>query len=148
MAQARRYNFIGPVGEHAGAMTPARRPPEPEPPPLHLHVHMPRKTRDAEAPPAPERPAEKDPEAILAEIRRDPSGALRAYADGQECDLMPALPQNADGFWEHLGFVRVNEEVLTHLGGSWDHPPEVESGWEDGPDLEASRQKAQELLGK
>ena len=36
---------------------------------------------------------------------------------------MPPQADNPEGFWEHLGFVAVNDEVLGELGGAWDLPP-------------------------
>jgi GT2 family glycosyltransferase len=42
---------------------------------------------------------------------------------GPESDLMPPQADNPDGFWEHLGFVALNDELLTELGGAWDLPP-------------------------
>ena len=36
---------------------------------------------------------------------------------------MPAQADNPDGFWEHLGFVALNDELLSELGGAWDLPP-------------------------
>jgi hypothetical protein len=42
---------------------------------------------------------------------------------GPEDELMPATPDNQDGFWENLRFVEVNEEILGAVGGGWDEPP-------------------------
>jgi GT2 family glycosyltransferase/glycosyltransferase involved in cell wall biosynthesis len=42
---------------------------------------------------------------------------------GPESELMPARPDNPDGFWEHLRFVQLNDEVLNASGGAWDLPP-------------------------
>jgi GT2 family glycosyltransferase/glycosyltransferase involved in cell wall biosynthesis len=42
---------------------------------------------------------------------------------GEENDLMPSQADNPDGFWEHLGFVALNDELLHELGGAWDLPP-------------------------
>src|SRR5438876_5877765 len=42
---------------------------------------------------------------------------------GSESDLMPPQADNPEGFWEHLGFVALNEELLNELGGAWDLPP-------------------------
>ena len=39
--------------------------------------------------------------------------------------LMPPQTDNPDGFWEHLGFVALNDELLDALGGAWDLPPKV-----------------------
>jgi GT2 family glycosyltransferase/glycosyltransferase involved in cell wall biosynthesis len=42
---------------------------------------------------------------------------------GPKDELMPAQADNPDGFWEHLGFVALNDELLNELGGAWDLPP-------------------------
>jgi GT2 family glycosyltransferase/glycosyltransferase involved in cell wall biosynthesis len=42
---------------------------------------------------------------------------------GSESDLMPAASDNPDGFWEHLRFVQLNDEVLNAVGAAWDLPP-------------------------
>ena len=33
---------------------------------------------------------------------------------------MPPQADNPEGFWEHLGFVALNDELLNALGGAWD----------------------------
>ncbi|HZS16634.1 MAG TPA: hypothetical protein VFA51_01750, partial [Candidatus Udaeobacter sp.] len=42
---------------------------------------------------------------------------------GSKDELMAAQADNPDGFWEHLGFVALNDELLSQLGGAWDLPP-------------------------
>jgi len=42
---------------------------------------------------------------------------------GSESDLMPAASDNPDGFWEHLRFVQLNDEILNAVGAAWDLPP-------------------------
>jgi len=42
---------------------------------------------------------------------------------GPENQLMPAQADNPDGFWEHLGFVALNDKLLNEVGGAWDLPP-------------------------
>ena len=44
---------------------------------------------------------------------------------GPESDLMPPQADNPEGFWEHLGFVALNDELLSDLGGAWDLPPKT-----------------------
>jgi GT2 family glycosyltransferase/glycosyltransferase involved in cell wall biosynthesis len=58
---------------------------------------------------------------------------------------MPAQADNPDGFWEHLGFVALNEELLNELGGAWDLPPGPD---EDFPHrrLDPLRMKARLLI--
>lgn len=36
---------------------------------------------------------------------------------------MPAAADNPDGFWEHLRFVKLNDEILNAVGAAWDLPP-------------------------
>jgi GT2 family glycosyltransferase/glycosyltransferase involved in cell wall biosynthesis len=38
---------------------------------------------------------------------------------------MPPQADNPDGFWEHLRFVALNDELLNELGGAWDLPPKA-----------------------
>ena len=51
---------------------------------------------------------------------------------GDEPDLMPPAAENPEGFYEHLGFVRINDEVLNVAGAGWDCPPPAGFDWDDG----------------
>ena len=64
---------------------------------------------------------------------------------GEERDLMPALPDNQDGFWEHVGFVELNDAILDDLGGWWDCPPARPPGW-DERQAEALKPRVSRLL--
>jgi GT2 family glycosyltransferase/glycosyltransferase involved in cell wall biosynthesis len=64
---------------------------------------------------------------------------------GPKNELMPAQADNPDGFWEHLGFVAVNDELLNALGGAWDLPPKVDENFSD-PGLDPLRMKARLLI--
>jgi GT2 family glycosyltransferase/glycosyltransferase involved in cell wall biosynthesis len=64
---------------------------------------------------------------------------------GPKNELMPAQADNPDGFWEHLGFVAVNDELLNALGGAWDLPPKVDEDFSD-PGLDPLRMKARLLI--
>ena len=59
--------------------------------------------------------------------------------------MMPAAADNPDGFWEHVRFVDLNDEILSAVGGAWDLPP-----WEDetfqNDRLDPIRAKAQLLI--
>jgi O-antigen biosynthesis protein len=70
--------------------------------------------------------------------------ACGLYLGPQE-ELMPAQTDNPDGFWEHLGFVALNDELLNALGGAWDLPPKVEEDFSD-PRLNPMRMKARLLI--
>jgi hypothetical protein len=58
---------------------------------------------------------------------------------------MPAGPDNPEGFWENLRFVRINDRVLTRLGGSWSHPPALSPGWESSAEVAQVRDEAAAL---
>jgi GT2 family glycosyltransferase len=64
---------------------------------------------------------------------------------GPKEELMPAQADNPDGFWEHLGFVTLNDELLSELGGAWDLPPKSEENFGDSR-LDPLRMKARLLL--
>ena len=66
---------------------------------------------------------------------------------GPESDLMPAQADNPEGFWEHLGFVALNDELLSELGGAWDLPPKADEDFTTVR-LDPLRLKARLLIEK
>ena len=64
---------------------------------------------------------------------------------GEKNELMPAQADNPDGFWEHLGFVALNDELLNALGGAWDLPPKADETFMR-PELDPLRLKARLLI--
>ena len=64
---------------------------------------------------------------------------------GPKDELMPAQADNPDGFWEHLGFVALNDELLNELGGAWDLPPKSDETFEHAR-LDPLRMKARLLI--
>ena len=58
---------------------------------------------------------------------------------------MPAQADNPDGFWEHLGFVALNDQLLNELGGAWDLPPNANENFRQ-PRLDPLRSKARLLI--
>ena len=72
--------------------------------------------------------------------------ACGLYLGPQE-ELMPAQTDNPDGFWEHLGFVALNDELLNALGGAWDLPPKREENFAHAA-LDPLRMKARLLVEK
>jgi Sulfotransferase family len=50
---------------------------------------------------------------------------------GDDADLMPPAAENPKGFYEHLEFVRLNDEVLNVAGAGWDCPPAAGFDWSD-----------------
>src|SRR5215216_5042461 len=63
---------------------------------------------------------------------------------GDEADLMPPAAENPEGFYEHLEFVRLNDEVLNVAGAGWDCPPAAEFDWNDEA-LDPYRERARQL---
>src|SRR5213592_227467 len=64
---------------------------------------------------------------------------------GPKSELMPPQADNPEGFWEHLGFVALNDELLNELGGAWDLPPKTDETFEHAR-LDRLRMKAQLLI--
>jgi hypothetical protein len=63
---------------------------------------------------------------------------------GEEADLMPPADENPEGFYEHLQFVRLNDEVLNVAGAGWDCPPPADFNWDDAA-LDSFRARARRL---
>ena len=66
---------------------------------------------------------------------------------GDERDLMPAAEENPEGFYEHVGFVDLNDEVLNAAGAGWDCPPPADFAWDDAA-LDPYRERARELASE
>ena len=81
----------------------------------------------------------------VQERRCSPGYCTRvAYTSVRKNELMPAQADNPDGFWEHLGFVALNDELLNALGGAWDLPPKLRRI--SAPPLDPLRMKARLLM--
>ena len=66
---------------------------------------------------------------------------------GEDDELLPASPDNTDGYWEHRDFVSLNDEVLLGLGSAWDLPSaKVREGWPYEERFNPSRVRAEILL--
>jgi len=65
---------------------------------------------------------------------------------GPKSALMPPQADNPDGFWEHLGFVALNDELLEALGGAWDLPPKRDETFLNVPRIDSLRMKARLLV--
>ena len=64
---------------------------------------------------------------------------------GPQNQLMPPQTDNPDGFWEHLRFVALNDELLNELGGAWDLPPKASENFKHVR-LDPLRMKARLLV--
>ncbi|MFN8676657.1 MAG: sulfotransferase [Thermomicrobiales bacterium] len=63
---------------------------------------------------------------------------------GPEDSLMPPASENPEGFFEHLDFVSLNDEVLNEAGAGWDCPPPGTTNWSD-PAFDRHRERARAL---
>jgi hypothetical protein len=59
---------------------------------------------------------------------------------------LPPGPDNPAGYFEVSAIMELNNDLLAHLGGSWDQPPVLDPGWEEHADLDAYRSRASEVL--
>jgi hypothetical protein len=60
--------------------------------------------------------------------------------------LMDPNEANSSGYFEHKGFLKVNEALLAHFGGSWADPPRLGKGWEHDPALDILADEAKTLI--
>jgi hypothetical protein len=55
---------------------------------------------------------------------------------------------NPTGYWENRAIKELDDELLAHLGGSWDQPPVLEDGWELDAGLAPFRARAVATLAE
>jgi GT2 family glycosyltransferase len=67
---------------------------------------------------------------------------------GRDEDLYKATPENPDGYWEHVRFVALNDEILCALGGGWDRLPRVPDRWRHDARLKEIHRKAKRLVSE
>lgn len=65
---------------------------------------------------------------------------------GPEDQLLGANSGNQEGHYEHKGFLKTNDALLHHFGGSWEFPPRFEAHWEETIALDAVRVEARALV--
>ncbi len=66
---------------------------------------------------------------------------------GPSNQLMPPHDGNPLGYFENMDFsYKIDDALLTHLGGSWDNPPNFKEDWEYDPSLEQIVEEAKGLI--
>lgn len=65
---------------------------------------------------------------------------------GQAEQLFGPNSGNPEGHFEHTGFISIDDALLQHFGGSWDYPPQLESGWHRARSLETLVSDAKSLV--
>ena len=63
-------------------------------------------------------------------------------------ELVAPAPDNAEGFWENIRFLRLNDEILARFGGFWDRPPTMPPGWASDRRLSRLRRDAAALVDR
>lgn len=65
---------------------------------------------------------------------------------GPAQDMMLPSADNAEGFWENLRLVEINDRILNELGGAWDRPPAMPDGWTGREGVLPLKQEAREVV--
>jgi hypothetical protein len=67
---------------------------------------------------------------------------------GPDADFVLPAPDNPGGFFEHAGFVSLNDDLLAATGGAWDHlPPRPPMGADD-PRVADLRDRGEQLAAE
>jgi hypothetical protein len=72
--------------------------------------------------------------------------ALLGVDFGPPEHLFAGRGDNPEGFFEHMGLVEVNEEILRRFGASWHEPPPFPSGWELSALVSDLRERAARVI--
>jgi GT2 family glycosyltransferase len=65
---------------------------------------------------------------------------------GDDQELFEPSEENPDGYWEHVRFVGLNDEILAQLGGGWEKPPSVPRRFRDDKRLSGFVTRAKKLV--
>ena len=63
-------------------------------------------------------------------------------------ELMQPSPDNPEGYWENMHFVKLNERIMAQFGGWWAKPPSFPAHWEFAPELDSLFAEAEALVGR
>jgi hypothetical protein len=73
-------------------------------------------------------------------------GVLGAYLGGGE-ELLPAAPDNPEGFWERRDLCALGERLLAALGTTWDTVAPLPEAWLESPAVGPLREELAALIG-
>lgn len=71
---------------------------------------------------------------------------LGLYLGPQEHLFIEPAEDNSKGHWEHREIVKLNDLILEQLGGAWEQPPPLVSGWDTSPTLDSVKQQCRRLI--
>ena len=67
---------------------------------------------------------------------------------GSSDGLLPPGSDNPAGYFENKAIQELDDELLAHLGGSWDQPPVLDPGWALAPDLDPFRARGAAVIDR
>lgn len=67
---------------------------------------------------------------------------------GPEDELTRPAADNTDGYFESRSFVRLNDDILSAFGGTWDAPPNLPPLWELSPAATPFIERAESIIGQ
>lgn len=85
-------------------------------------------------------------------MHRSGTSAVAGLADligaelGDESEHLPAAEDNPSGFFELIAFKKANDAALQAMGGRWDRPPMLPSGWAKQDGLADVRATARRVI--
>ena len=93
---------------------------------------------------------EKMPIAIAGMHRSGTSMIARLLRDcgldlGPDHLLLPAAPDNPEGFWELEPLVAVSCDILEHFRSGWNSPPDLSPNWETAADMASLLERARRV---
>jgi len=65
---------------------------------------------------------------------------------GPPDEFMKPSPDNPEGYWENMRFVKINERIMAQFGGWWGKPPSFPAHWEFAPEVDPIFKEAEELI--
>ena len=87
---------------------------------------------------------------IVLGVHRSGTSALAGVLSMLGADpgpsLMPAGEDNPKGFWEHADIVAAHDQLLGHLGSSWDDELPLAEGWWRRADLSSYRDALRDIV--
>jgi len=67
---------------------------------------------------------------------------------GPADEFMQPSPDNPEGYWENMRFVKLNDRLMAQFGGYWSKPPPFPAHWEFAPEVDSLFREAEALVGQ
>jgi hypothetical protein len=63
-------------------------------------------------------------------------------------EFMQPSPDNPEGYWEDMRFVKLNDRLMAQFGEYWSKPPSFPAHWEFAPEVDSLLGEAETLIGR